>query len=265
MPPVLEIVTMDAQIDLAIAADFAELTLQELHALNPGFNRWATAPDGPHHLLLPIQKIETFEQQLAQTKAQERINWVRYQVQSGDNLGAIAQAHHTTIDIIKQVNELNGNSIFQDDYLLVPVALKSLDQYTLSKTQRLATIKDKRQRSEHAKLTHIIKQGDSLWDLARKYKVSTRALAKWNGIAPKDAIYPGKKLVVWLPNDKPSGIVRNITYIVKNGDSLARIGQKFNVRINDIVNWNQLDKGKYLQPGQRLRLSVDVTRMETAS
>ena len=263
--PVLEIVTMDAQIDLAIAADFAELTLQELHALNPGFNRWATAPDGPHHLLLPIQKIETFEQQLAQTKAQERINWVRYQVQSGDNLGAIAQAHHTSIDIIKQVNELNGNSIFQDDYLLVPVALKSLDQYTLSKTQRLATIKDKRQRSEHAKLTHIIKQGDSLWDLARKYKVSTRALAKWNGIAPKDPIYPGKKLVVWLPNDKPSGIVRNITYIVKNGDSLARIGQKFNVKINDIVNWNQLDKGKYLQPGQRLRLSVDVTRMETAS
>ena len=263
--PVVAIVSMDTQIDLAIAAEFAELTLKELHALNPGFNRWATAPDGPHHLLLPIQKVPAFNERLAQTRAQERINWVRYQVQSGDNLGVIAQNHHTSIDIIKRVNELNGNVIFQGDYLLVPVALKSLDQYTLSKTQRLASIKDKRQRDNYAKLTHIITAGDSLWELAKKYKVSTRALAKWNGIAPKDPIYPGKKLVVWLPNNKPSGIIRNITYVVKNGDSLARIGQKFNVKINDIVSWNQLDKAKYIQPGQRLRLSVDVTRMESAS
>ncbi|MGB2264496.1 MAG: LysM peptidoglycan-binding domain-containing protein, partial [Glaciecola sp.] len=64
---------------------------------------------------------------------------------------------------------------------------------------------------------------------------------------------------------KPSGIVRNITYLVKNGDSLARIGQKFNIKINDIVKWNQLDKQRYLQPGQRLRLSVDVTRIANAS
>lgn len=263
--PVLDIVTVDSQIDLAIAADFAELTLTELHALNPGFNRWATAPDGPHHLLLPLQKVPLFKDKLAQTQAKERINWLRYQVQPGDNLGEIAQAHYTSIDIIKQVNELNGNVIYQGDYLLVPVALKSLDEYTLSKTQRLASIKDKRQRSNKAKLTHIIQSGDSLWKLANTYKVSTRALAKWNGMAPKDPIYPGQRLIVWLPNDKPSGIVRNITYIVKSGDSLARIGQKFNIKINDIVKWNQLDKQRYLQPGQRLRLSVDVTRITNSS
>lgn len=140
-----------------------------------------------------------------------------------------------------------------------------MDQYTLSKTQRLATIKNKRQRSNKAKLTHVIRTGDSLWKLAKKYNVSTRSIAKWNGLAPKDPIFPGQKLVVWLPNDKPSGIVRNITYIVKNGDSLARIGQKFNIKINDIVKWNQLDKQRYLQPGQRLRLSVDVTRIANAS
>lgn len=263
--PVLDIVTVDSQIDLAIAADFADLPLTELHALNPGFNRWATAPDGPHHLLLPLQKATVFKDRLAQTQAKERINWLRYQVQPGDNLGEIAQSHYTSVDIIKQVNELNGNVIYQGDYLLVPVALKSLDQYTLSKTQRLATIKNKRQRSNKAKLTHVIRTGDSLWKLAKKYNVSTRSIAKWNGLAPKDPIFPGQKLVVWLPNDKPSGIVRNITYIVKNGDSLARIGQKFNIKINDIVKWNQLDKQRYLQPGQRLRLSVDVTRIANAS
>ena len=53
--------------------------------------------------------------------------------------------------------------------------------------------------------------------------------------------------------------MRNITYKVRSGDSLARIADKFNVRISDIERWNSLNRNKYLQPGQRLKLSVDVT------
>ena len=263
--PVVAPVEVDSQIDLALAADFAGLTLTELHALNPGFNRWATAPEGPHRLLLPIQTHAQFNVQLAQTHSKDRINWLRYKVQANDNLGAIAQAHHTTIDIIKKINQLPNNVIYQNDYLLVPVALKSLDAYTLSKTQRLASITKPNAKPNKAKLTHVIQDGDSLWKLARKYKISTRALAKWNGIAPNDPIYPGKELVIWLEKDKPAGIVRNITYVVKNGDSLARIGQRFKVKINDIINWNRLDTQQYIQPGQRLKLSVDVTRMQQGS
>jgi membrane-bound lytic murein transglycosylase D len=53
--------------------------------------------------------------------------------------------------------------------------------------------------------------------------------------------------------------MRNIIYKVRSGDSFARIASKFNVRIGDIERWNKLDRTKYLQPGQRLKLSVDVT------
>ena len=48
-----EIVELDGQIDLALAADLAGITVNELYQLNPAFNRWATAPGGPHRLLLP--------------------------------------------------------------------------------------------------------------------------------------------------------------------------------------------------------------------
>ena len=54
-------------------------------------------------------------------------------------------------------------------------------------------------------------------------------------------------------------IVRNITYKVRSGDSFARIADKFNVRISDIERWNRLSRKKYLQPGQKLKLTVDVT------
>ena len=50
-------------------------------------------------------------------------------------------------------------------------------------------------------------------------------------------------------------------YRVRQGDSLARISQKFNVRISDLKRWNAAEvKAKYLQPGQMLTLYVDVMR-----
>ena len=45
-------------------------------------------------------------------------------------------------------------------------------------------------------------------------------------------------------------------YRVRRGDSLYRIAGKFNVSVNDIIAWNSLDPGAYLQPGQRLTLYV---------
>ncbi|MGB1110769.1 MAG: transglycosylase SLT domain-containing protein, partial [Gammaproteobacteria bacterium] len=50
--PKLAVVETGGQLDLAIAADMAGISLDELYRLNPGFNRWATDPDGPHRLLV---------------------------------------------------------------------------------------------------------------------------------------------------------------------------------------------------------------------
>jgi membrane-bound lytic murein transglycosylase D len=54
--------------------------------------------------------------------------------------------------------------------------------------------------------------------------------------------------------------MRTLTYTVRNGDSLSRIANKFKVKVSDITKWNSLNSKKFLQPGQKLRLYVDVTR-----
>ena len=137
----------------------------------------------------------------------------------------------------------------------------------MSQNQRLAKTQNKVLAGE--KRIHIVKSGDTLWDISRTYRVSTRSIAKWNAMAPKDTIKPGQKLVIWqksavkqlAANARPTeqAIMRNINYRVRSGDSFARIADKFNVSIRDIERWNSLDRKKYLQPGQMLRLSVDVT------
>ncbi len=265
---VISQVNIGSQLDLAKAAQLAQLTLTELQRLNPGFNRWATDPDGPHYLLLPNHKVANFQQGLAKLTEKDRLAWQRYKIKSGDSLGKIAQKFNTEIALITQVNNIKGNTIRAGKFLLIPVATASLDSYLLSQDQRLAKTQNKVLAGE--KRIHTVKSGDTLWDISRAYKVSTRSIAKWNGMAPRDTIKPGQKLVIWQKaavaklasnSQRPSeqAIMRNINYRVRKGDSFARIANKFNVSIGDIERWNSLNRKKYLQPGQMLKLSVDVT------
>lgn len=262
--PVIATVDIGSQVDLAFAAELADMDLKSLHALNPGFNRWATDPDGPHRLVLPLDNAESFTQALANVERNELLNWVRHKVRAGDSLLKLAKEYHTTVDVIKSVNDMQGNMIRVGDHIMVPVALKKLDAYSLSEDQRLATTQNKKRGSYQ--LTHEVKSGDTLWDISRKYDISTRSLAKWNGMAPTDPLMPGKTLVIWVneasDEQKRDAIMRTLTYTVKRGDSLARIAQKFNIRTSDITKWNNLNPKKYLQPGQKLTLHVDVTRLK---
>jgi membrane-bound lytic murein transglycosylase D len=120
------------------------------------------------------------------------------------------------------------------------------------------------------RIEHTVGSGESLWTIARRHGVGVRELAAWNGMAPRDTLAVGRKLVVWqrgdgqtasasgrLPSAEP--LIRRVNYTVRRGDSLYRIASHFRVSVEDIKRWNSLDGNRYLQPGQRLVLHVDVT------
>ncbi len=262
-----EIVELDSQIDLALAADLAGITTEELYQMNPAFNRWATAPKGPHRLLLPKENTQQFKDKLAQLPKNKRVNWVRYKIKNGDTLSQIARKYRTSTTLIKNVNKIKKSNIRAGKYLLIPTSTKSLKQYSLSKSSRLSKIKNVSRSGK--KITHTVKSGDSFWSISRKYNVKTRSVAKWNGMAPIDTLRIGQKLVIWkkasakaqrvsLVNTSPLQKMHALRYTVRKGDSLSRIADKFNLRVTDIKKWNKV--GKYLQPGQKLKLYVDITR-----
>ena len=267
--PSYEIVEMDSQIDLALAAELADISTQELYQINPAFNRWATAPKGPHRLLLPKEKVEQFKINLSELPKSKRINWVRYKIKSGDTLSQIAKRYSTTTALIRDVNNISNTQIRAGKYLLIPTATQSLSAYTLSKGSRLKKIQNTKQKGE--KIIYTVKPGDSFWTISRRYNVTTRSVAKWNGMAPIDTLKIGQQLVIWKAQDKqarvqtvslmntsPQHKLHALRYTVRKGDSLSLIADKFNLRVADIKKWNKV--GKYIQPGQKLKLFVDVTR-----
>lgn len=270
--PYLAEVDIGSQLDLAIAAQMAEMRLEELYILNPAFNRWATSPDGPHRLLLPLDKTDSFTQKLAELPKEHRVKWVRHRVKEGETLGHIAMKYKSTVKTVKTTNKIRGNMIRAGNYLIIPAASQSLNQYALSEEQRLQNKQNKARSG--TKTSYIVRTGDTLWDISMANNVTVRKLAAWNGMAPRDTLRPGQKLVIWSkptkttsalnpPVDNPlsSARTRKINYRVRNGDSLARISQRFNVSVVKLKQWNPNARGKYIQPGQKLVVYVDVTRV----
>ncbi|MCH8505409.1 MAG: LysM peptidoglycan-binding domain-containing protein [Ectothiorhodospiraceae bacterium] len=260
--PYLGVVDAGSQIDLALAAELADLELDEFYLLNPGFNRWATDPEGPHTLALPLDRIETFEARLAEVPADERVRFQRHQVQSGETLSQIARRYGTTVSALQETNNLNGHVIRAGSHLLVPTSSRPAEQYALSADQRLQQTQNRQRNGQ--RIQHTVQRGDTFWGLSRRYGVEVRQLAQWNSMAPGDTLRPGQELVLWVAASgatqpaSGSQMMQRVNYTVRQGDSLYRIAQRFRVSVNDLRRWNNLPEGRHLQPGQRLTLHVDV-------
>lgn len=183
--PAFEVADIGGQIEMARAAELAEVSLETLRGLNAGQLRWATAPDRAPELLVPYGTSARLEEGVAQLSPGERVRWRHYTIKSGDNLIAIAKKFDTQVGLLRRVNGINGSMIRAGATLMIP---------------------------------------GNEW-------TTGLASSEYNRLAP-------------------------IGYKVRRGDSLSRIAGKYKVSIDDIVAWNSLDPGKYLQPGQTLKLHV---------
>ncbi len=177
-------VQTSGQLDMAKASKLSGVELEELYRLNPGLNRWSTPPEGPHHLVVPVTYAEHFRTQLATLPPEERLTWHRYTVKAGDTLGTIAMEYRTSVNVITDVNKLNSTIIRVGQGLMIPVAAKASESYTLSASQRLAT-KQNRAVNGRNKVEYRVKSGDSFWTIAQKYNVGVNELARWNNMSPQ--------------------------------------------------------------------------------
>jgi len=269
--PQFVVADIGSQLDLALAAELAGVDVDTVYAYNPGYNRWSTDPAGPHRLVLPVEAADTFSVALADVPEDDRVRWKRHKVKNGEAISQIALKYNTTVAQIREANSLRGNTIRAGHYLLIPVATKPLSAYSQSADARLA--KTQNRKRSGSKVEHTVRKGESFWTISRRYEVTHRQLAAWNGMAPGDPLPVGRTLVVWTkagnasPHVSPATTLGNTTrklrYTVRNGDSLYLIANRFRVSINDIARWNNIDKNKILRPGQKLTMYVDVTRQSS--
>ncbi|HSG02798.1 MAG TPA: LysM peptidoglycan-binding domain-containing protein [Marinobacterium sp.] len=250
--PRFAIVETGGQLDLALAAEFAGINLDQLYKLNPGYSRWATDPEGPHRLLVPVDKASSFADRLAQIDATERMSWARYEVKPGDTLGAIANRFNTSVSSVRSTNKLDGSLIRVGQSLLIPAALVSANEYALSEDQRTEKRLNRSAPRGKTKQIHKVDSGESLWGIAQLHGTTPQQIARWNEMGVNETLGVGQQLVVYV--DQPSNASQsvNTAYTVQAGDSLSRIAAANDVSINELLEWNDLEINSTLRPGQEL-------------
>ena len=245
--PAFVAVNIGSQLELAKAAQLANTTVEELSHLNPGLSRGYTPPKGPHRLLIPIAKAELFKKNLAALPVDQRVQWQRHKIKSGENLGVIARRYKTGIRAIREVNHLANNNIRAGTYLLIPVSRKQMENQPFIQAKAIS--------SEHQS-SYKVKAGDSLWGIARNLGLHSKDIAQWNQIGLNNTLALGQTLVIKQPAQHTKA-QQPIHYTVRSGDSLYAISEKFNVRVADLRKWNANTLGKYLKPGQTLTVKTN--------
>jgi membrane-bound lytic murein transglycosylase D len=251
--PYFTTVEVDGQIDLGVAADLAGISKEELLALNPAFNKWVTDPDGPQTLLVPVEHAAQLLEGLTSLPPEKRVRVVYHRVRSGETLGGIADRYGVSVAALRAANRIQNTTIHAGQDLLVTAAPQGI-----AETETIAATATRPSRSA---ISHRVRQGDSLWSIAKAYGVTTDSIATHNGLDADATVQVGQRLNIppatrLAANDPAAASPAALTYIVQTGDTVSRIASKFSVSIAQILGWNQLRSSQPIMPGQRLVLHV---------
>jgi membrane-bound lytic murein transglycosylase D len=257
-------VDVGGQLDLHVAAELADMSKEELLALNPAFNHWVTDPDGPHHILVPIDRNERFQAGIAALPPEDRVRVVYHRVRRGDTLGGIADKYGMSIAALKTANKIRGTTIHPGQDLLIAAAPKGMTLARAQVEELEDAIEEKKSRRRMPTDKHVVRRGDTLWSIAKTHGVSVDRLATSNGLEPNDTLTIGQALAIpgtaKLASTDSNAVARSTTYIVRAGDSLYTIANKFRVQLTDLLGWNNLSKRSVIKPGQRLVMYLDDRR-----
>lgn len=189
-------VETDAQIDLGVVARLTDMPVDELFMINPGYQRWVTDPNGPHELLVPADKKDALIAGLTKLAVEERLQWTRHEVRRGDSMSLIASRYKVTIESIRTVNNMKTNRLMPGQNLIIPVSANKVFARipTYLKTSNAGNLRGQNGR---LKIVHRVRSGETLWGIARKYKVYVHQLREWNLLDANDALRLGQRLSIW--------------------------------------------------------------------
>ena len=234
---VVDKISFEEQIEILNFSDFLNLQPELLYKLNAGYTKWATDPNMVSTFYVPVENKAKYEKNGQEYIQSQKINWISHDVSRGESLWVLAKKYRTKIDIIRQVNQLDSDTLSINQVLLIPVGQASSNILIPFEA-------------------HVVSEGDTLWSLARKFGVSEKKIIDINNLESSSDIKIGQVLNIGNKNiyRNIDSKKRTILYSVKQGDNLSKISKLFNVSIKTIKQDNEnLD---IIRPGQILKITI---------
>ena len=129
-----------------------------------------------------------------------------YEIQNGDTLDIIASKVGTTKSVLLKINGITDTNLIPGTFIVIPMNVNL--PFT----------------------TYVVKKGDNIYEISKKYNVDYQTLLEINGLSKDDYIYPEQEIIIPNPNFN--------VYVTKDNDSLATVAQKLNAAQEDLIRDN---------------------------
>lgn len=244
-PPEYEKVSVERQVSLQSIAEATKIPLEDLLRLNPEL-RYALLPPEAYTLKIPqgytdhfLASIESIAESSPPQKA-----YLHHRIKPGESLSNIAERYKVPVRQIMQENNIKSAHRIRAGHVIKIPGRNS---------QGIAVLRPNSTDPKEC-LTYTVRQGDTLWAIANRFKTSTHILISANQlsgstlrIGQKLRIPGGAQQVKTLSTQRQS-------YKVQTGDTPFTIALRHNISLNRLLEMNKLKTESTIYPGQKLFL-----------
>ncbi|MCC7417189.1 MAG: transglycosylase SLT domain-containing protein [Acidobacteria bacterium] len=204
-------VTLPQAVDLRRIAEWADTTVDAIQALNPELRRWTTPVKAEsYELKVPFGTGDAVLERIAETSGEDLVTLNWYTAKKGDTLSTIARKLRVSRTDLAEANYLKtGARVRIGDKLIVPREATPLMAAATEQPAPPAEVRPTVDAagalaedavSDRVKITYRIRQGDTLFSVARLFKTTVDALRSWNPRLPAPTrLMAGLRITVYRP------------------------------------------------------------------
>ncbi len=201
--PYLSAIQLSKRISPAKLIQTTAVNETEIKLLNPAIQNLNTPVPPGYNLLVPERDAEFLALAINNMEEAPKPNWTKHTISRGESLSGIARRYSTTVNALRESNNMQNNNIFAGRTLIIPLQIathsqnqNNNNQSKYSKTKRATATLDDSIDIIDAPYVYVVAMGDSFWKIANRNNTTVKRLFEINGRNAGLPLQPGETILI---------------------------------------------------------------------